>query len=124
MQASMLPRGELTVTAADLKAIAAIEEFKGRWQAWLSFFLNTLVEQKNQLTAKVKEEQALRETLPVLSRTILELVVTRGEVSVQEVVQATNANRNTVKAHLQKLVASSYLTIVGKGRGVRYLIKK
>ena len=33
MQASMLPRGELTVTAADLKAIAAIEEFKGRWQA-------------------------------------------------------------------------------------------
>jgi hypothetical protein len=33
------------------------------WEAWLVFFLKTIVKQKDNLAAKVKEEQALRASL-------------------------------------------------------------
>src|SRR6516225_960182 len=73
--------------------------------------------QKSNLAAKVKEEQALRSSLPGLSRQILELAKTRGEITVREVEESTGANRNTVKVHLRKLASDSYLAQVGKGRG-------
>jgi hypothetical protein len=50
-----------------------IRKGKQNWEYWLVFFLRTMVKQKNNLAAKVKEEQALRSSLPALSRQILEL---------------------------------------------------
>ena len=79
--------------------------------------------QKNNLAAKVKEEQALRSSLPALSRQIVELPKTRGEITVKEIEESTGANRNTVKAHLRKLASDNYLARVGKGRGARYTLK-
>jgi DeoR/GlpR family transcriptional regulator of sugar metabolism len=61
--------------------------------------------------------------LPTLSRQILELVKTRGEITVKEIEDSTGANRNTIKVHLKKLAGQHYLTQVGKGRGARYMIK-
>jgi Fic family protein len=100
-----------------------IRKGKQNWEHWLVFFLRTMVKQKNNLAAKVKEEQALRSSLPALSRQILELARTRGEITVKEIEESTGANRNTIKAHLRKLATDDYLTQVGKGRGARYTLK-
>lgn len=94
------------------------------WEAWLTFFLKTMVKQKDNLAFKVKEERSLREALPALSRTILEMANTRSEITVREIEDATQANRNTIKAHLKKLAEQEYLVAVGKGRGARYTVKK
>jgi Fic family protein len=96
---------------------------KQNWEYWLVFFLKTMAKQKDNLAAKVKEEQALRSALPALSRQILELAKTRGEITVKEIEEATGANRNTIKVHAKKLVASNYLVQGGQGRGARYTLK-
>lgn len=93
------------------------------WEFWLVFFLKTMAKQKDNLAAKVKEEQTLRASLPALSREILELAKTRGEITVKEIEDATGANRNTIKAHLKKLAGEQYLAHLGKGRGARYVMK-
>jgi Fic family protein len=94
------------------------------WEPWLVFFLRTMLKQKENLSNKLKEERFLRDTLPALSRDILEMVQTRGEVTVREIESVTKANRNTIKAHLKRLTAQEYLVKAGKGRGVRYFVKK
>jgi len=93
------------------------------WEAWLVFFLKTMVKQKDNLAAKLKQEQALRASLPALSRQILELVKPRGEITVREIEDSTGANRNTIKVHVKRLAEQHYLEQVGKGRGARYTIK-
>jgi len=93
------------------------------WEPWLVFFLKTMSKQKDNLAAKVKEEQTLRASLPALSRQILELAKTRAEIAVKEIEDSTGANRNTIKVHLKKLAEQNYLTQIGKGRGGRYAIK-
>lgn len=93
------------------------------WEPWLTFFLKTMVKQKDNLAAKVQQEQTLRASLPALSRQILELARTRGEITVKEIEDATGANRNTIKVHLKNLAGQQYLVPVGKGRGARYTIK-
>lgn len=100
-----------------------IRKEKQNWEYWLVFFLKTMAKQKDNLAAKVKEEQALRSSLPALSRQILELVKRRGEISVKEIEESTRANRNTIKVDVRKLAADHYLTRVGKGRGARYTLK-
>jgi Fic family protein len=93
------------------------------WEAWLVFFLKTMAKQKDNLAAKLKEEQSLRASLPALSRQILELVKARGEITVKEIEDSTGANRNTIKVHLKNLAGQHYLAQLGKGRGARYTIK-
>ena len=61
------------------------------------FFHRTMVKQKNNLAAKVKEEQALRPSLPALSRQIPELAKIRAEITVKEIEESAGANRNTIK---------------------------
>jgi Fic family protein len=100
-----------------------IRKEEQNWEAWLVFFLKTMVKQKDNLAAKVKQEQALRASLPALSRQILELVKMRGEITVKEIEDSTGANRNTIKVHLKKLAEQHYLVQLGKGRGVRYAAK-
>lgn len=94
------------------------------WEPWVAFFLKAMAKQKENLARKVSEERTLREALPALSRTIMELATTRGEITVREIEDATQANRNTIKAHLRKLADQEYLVAVGKGRGARYTVKK
>jgi predicted transcriptional regulator len=86
------------------------------------FFLKTMVKQKDNLAEKVRDEQALRASLPALSRQILELVKRRREITVKEIEDSTGANRNTIKVHLKKLAEQHYLAQVGKGRGALYVI--
>ncbi len=94
------------------------------WEPWVVFFLKTMVKQKSNLAAKVRDERHLRESLPALSRSILELANRREEVTVREIEEATGSNRNTIKAHIKKLAEQDYLLAVGKGRGARYTVKR
>jgi predicted HTH transcriptional regulator len=87
------------------------------------FFLKTTAKQKDNLAAKVKEEQSLRASLPALSSQILELVKTRSEIIANEIEESTGANRNTIKAHVKKLAERQYLRQVDQERGARYMIR-
>ena len=92
------------------------------WKVWLSFFIaKIMLQQKNNLASLLHDEQALQKKMPSLSRQILALVQARGEISVREIVEELNANRNTVRTHLRRLTAQQRLTLVGKGRGARYV---
>jgi Fic family protein len=93
------------------------------WEPWLVFFLKTMAKQKDNLADKVKEEQTLRASLPALSRQILELIKTRGEITVKEIEDSTGANRNTIKVHVRRLTEQHYLTPIGNGRSAGYRIK-
>ncbi len=104
-------------------SLAIGRERKAELGILVVFFLRTTVKQKNSLAAKVIEEQALRSSLPALSRQILELAKTRVEITIKGIEESSGANRNTIKVHLRKLASDNYLAQVGKGRGARYTLK-
>lgn len=106
--------------AALRKTQGTIRSDQPEWNPWLIYFLRALQQQKKKLEAKIKRERIMVDTLPDLSVQILELVKQHGKVSVSQIVKATEANRNTIKKHLQSLVASQHLLQMGKGRGTWY----
>ncbi|MCU0321261.1 MAG: Fic family protein [Chitinophagaceae bacterium] len=93
------------------------------WQPWLLFFLRALRQQKQRLEAKIAKEQLLMAQLPQLSLQILELAKSRGRITNSEIVAITNANRNTVKKHLETLVADQYIQKNGTGKATWYSAK-
>jgi Fic family protein len=93
------------------------------WMPWMVFFLQTLQQQKNRLQIKIDREKLLLGQLPQLSLQILELLKSRGRVTISEVVTLTGANRNTVKKHLENLVSAQHIDPKGAGRGAWYSLK-
>lgn len=120
---SIIERNKDSYYLALRRTQQVIRKEEQNWEPWLVFFLKIMAKQKDNLAAKVKEEQSLRASLPALSRQILELVRTRGEITVKEIEESTGANRNTIKVHVKKLAEQQYLRQVGQGRGARYMIK-
>jgi Fic family protein len=92
------------------------------WQPWILFFLRALQRQKRRLEAKVEKENLLLMQLPELSLQILQLVQSRGKATISDIVTITNANRNTVKKHLEMLVETKRLQKNGIGKGTWYTI--
>lgn len=90
------------------------------WQPWIVFFLKALQHQKKRLEVKLEKEKLLMAALPELSLQILELLKARGRITISNVVTLTNANRNTVKKHLENLVSNNYLQQNGTGKGTWY----
>ncbi|MBI2519760.1 MAG: Fic family protein [Bdellovibrio sp.] len=88
---------------------------------WIEFFLDCLVTQKNVLSRKLENEKTLL-TLPKLSEQIIIALKEHGKLSLSEVVKLTLANRNTVKAHLSKLVLGKKIQKEGIGKGTVYYI--
>jgi Fic family protein len=120
---SVIERNKESYYVALRRTQQTIRKNEQHWEPWLVFFLKTMATQKDNLAAKVKEEETLRGSLPALSRQILELAKTRTEITVREVEDSTGANRNTIKVHLKKLAQQNYLAQVGMGRGARYMIQ-
>jgi len=58
-----------------------------------------------------------------LSAEIIRYSGEQGRVTVAQLAQALNTNRNTIKTHLQKLVEEGLLVLHGKGRGAYYTPK-
>ena len=97
------------------------------WEPWIGFFLRALKKQKTILEERVedeKEEQIATEELHPLSEEILSLFANANRLTVSEIVDGTNANRNTVKVRLRELVLSGRLELTGKGRGAFYRSSK
>ncbi len=90
------------------------------WQPWILFFLKALKQQKQRLEVKLEREKLLLGQLPELSLKILELVKSRGRITISNIIVLTEANRNTIKKHLEALVDDKYLQKHGIGKGTWY----
>lgn len=90
------------------------------WEPWIVYFLTSLQRQKARLEAKIEREHLLVGNLPELSVQILELAKAHGRITVGQIVSMSGANRNTVKKHLQMLVAANHLAQLGSGKGTFY----
>jgi len=90
---------------------------------WILFFLKTLVKQKDNLQKKIEMESTI-DSLPGLSVKILEVVRSRGRITNSDAVKLFDANRNTVKIHLQRLTNNNYLKKHGQGKGTWYSSRK
>ena len=90
------------------------------WEPWIVYFLQSLQQQKSRLEAKITRERLMVERLPELALTILDLAKAHGRVTNSQVVDMTDANRNTVKKHLQMLVSANHLVQHGSGKGTWY----
>lgn len=90
------------------------------WNAWVVYFLKALKQQKQRLEKKIERERIVIGTLPELSVTILEFAKEHGRITIGQIVELTGANRNTVKKHLQSLVAANHLSQHGTGKGTWY----
>lgn len=90
------------------------------WQPWVLFFLRALRQQKNQLEAKVEQENLLLTQLPQISLQILQLVKSRRTTTISDIVTITKANRNTIKKHLENLVETNRIRKNGIGKGTWY----
>lgn len=90
------------------------------WEPWLVYFLRSLQTQKSRLENRIGQERILASSLPELALSILDLVKSRGRITISEVVALTGANRNTVKKYLRDLVAANHLVQHGTGKGTWY----
>lgn len=90
------------------------------WVPWLEFFLMILSKQTVALAAKIGGVERALERLSAAERDLLDLVETRGRLTVAEAVLSTGASRNTLRKRLAQLVAKGFLMLDGKGRGSAY----
>lgn len=89
---------------------------------WILFFLRSMKAQKDNLEQKIDiEKEALK--LSPLAREILDLARNHGQVNNAMVQAATKANRNTVKATLDRLVQQGHLEMYGQRKSARYILK-
>jgi len=86
---------------------------------WLEFFLELLKKQKDDLKVKIERERKANQ-LPELSEKICSLANDHSRITVAFITNELQANRNTVKKHLQNLVKNGRLVKHGKGRGSYY----
>jgi Fic family protein len=99
---------------------ASLKDVAPNWQPWILFFLKALQTQKDRLARKMEQEHLLLSQIPELSQKIIELTKTKGRITIGEIHTLTNANRNTIKKHLESLVATKRLVKNGTGKGSWY----
>ena len=117
---SVVERNKEAYYLALCRTQGTIETDTPDWQPWLSFFLQSLQQQKNELATKLARERLVLGDLPELSARILEMCRTRERITVAEAVRLTGANRNTIKDHLRALTHAGHLDRHGAGRGSWY----
>jgi len=86
---------------------------------WIDFFLRCLIRQKEALARKMEKERLMLD-LPPLSRQLLVIAKDHDRLSIAIAEKLTGANRNTIKAHLRRLVEQGHLSKHGEGRGTWY----
>jgi Fic family protein len=86
---------------------------KPDWEAWLIFFLRSLVKQK--------DTQAT--DLHPLAKKIAALLPDHETLTRSQIVKLTKGKPNTVKLRLKELVEKGYLVSKGQGRGAYYVAR-
>ncbi len=88
-------------------------------EPWVSFFLHILDSHREQLEVRVELERRSTNFSP-LQREIMETVREHGSVDAALLIEATGANRNTLKDNLRRMVDRGLLEKTGQRRGTRY----
>jgi Fic family protein len=88
-------------------------------ESWLVFYLHVLQTHCEMLQSKLDLERRALEFTP-LQRKILETVREHGTVGAGLLIEATGANRNTLKDNLRRMVGRGVLEKLGERRGARY----
>jgi Fic family protein len=100
-------------------AQGTLDKDEARLMDWLRFFILCLVEQKNSLAEKVKQEKLMASLSP-LDEQLLQLTRQHGRLTLTAALALTKANRNTLKLHLRQLVQAGRLQLLGRGRSSWY----
>lgn len=101
------------------RAQATLDKDESHLGEWIVFFLRCLVQQKDVLARKVERERLMAPLSPLDGR-LLELTREHGQLTLAAVEKLTGANRNTLKAHLRRLVDAGRLRLLGRGRASWY----
>jgi Fic family protein len=88
-------------------------------EPWVSFFLEILDGHREGLEARLALERRSMQFSP-LQREIMETVRVHGSVDAALLLEATGANRNTLKDNLRRMVDRGLLEKTGQRRGTRY----
>jgi Fic family protein len=93
---------------------------KANWEPWLVFFLKSLKRQKDNLEMKVNREHILLNHQPESFQLILDLLQSRGRITVSELEKLTTYSRSNLKKYLEKLVKTQQIKQNGTGKGTWY----
>jgi Fic family protein len=97
---------------------------KPDWEAWLIFFLRSLVKQKDALAKKIALEDTQATDLHPLAKKIVALLPDHETLTLSQIVKLTQGKPSTVKLRLKELVEKGYLVPKGQGRGAHYVRKR
>ena len=95
---------------------------KINWEPWIIFFLRSLKRQKDNLEIKVNREHILLNQQPEHAHVILELLRSRGRITVGELERLTTYTRHNLKKSLEKLVRTGQIRQNGVGKGTWYTL--
>lgn len=90
------------------------------WEPWILFFLRSMHSQVDRLREKLSSRIGQPTGLSPLAERLAALLRERGALSVAEAVEATGANRHTLKDKFGELVETGVAELHGKGRGAHY----
>ncbi len=96
------------------------------WEPWVLFFLRALKSQIGRLRERLETPEVsppgppIPDDLSPLAGRLLDLLNSRGTLSVREAVEQLDANRNTLKDKFTELVETGHAERRGKGRGAYY----
>lgn len=93
---------------------------KPDWEAWLIYFLRSLVKQKDALAKKIALEDSQAADLHPLATKIVALLPDHETLTLSQIVKLTQGKPSTVKLRLKELVEKGYLVPKGQGRGAHY----
>ena len=96
---------------------------KPDWEAWLIFFLRSLVKQKDALAKKIAIEDTQATDLHPLAKKIVALLPDHETLTLSQIVRLTKGKPSTVKLRLRELIEKGYLVPKGQGRGAHYVSK-
>jgi Fic family protein len=97
---------------------------KPDWEAWLIFFLRSLVKQKDALAKKIALDDTQATDLHPLAKKIVALLPDHETLTLSQIVKLTQGKPSTVKLRLKELVEKGYLVPKGQGRGAHYVSKR
>ena len=92
---------------------------EARVEPWIEFFVTALDRHRERVDLKIALEQRTN-SFPPLQQAILETVREHGTVGAGLLLEATGANRNTLKDNLRRLVDRGVLQKHGERRGTLY----